>query len=119
VFDPTSRFKGSWEKNSKILFLGTDKDGNSAGMVSRIRENIPGRFLSIEHCGIVRDGKEITSGPEAEAWAGFLENYSFTSVNGKTLLSVSLDSSQEFKSYFSETWPLALKKLKSLSEEEL
>ena len=27
VFNPTSHFKGSWEKGSKILFLGTDHDG--------------------------------------------------------------------------------------------
>jgi len=46
-----------------------------------------------------------------------LENYSFTEVNGKTLLSVDMYSTSKFKSYFNETWPKALEKLKSICED--
>jgi uncharacterized protein YndB with AHSA1/START domain len=116
-FNPTSCFKGSWEKGSKILFLGTDKDGNVGGMVSEIRENIPCKYVSIKHLGIYQDGKEIFTGSEVEQWPGALENYSFTDVNGKTMLSVEQDSTQEFASYFTNTWPKALKKLKTICEE--
>ena len=116
LFNPTSHFKGSWAKGSKILFLGTDKQGKVGGMVSRIKENIPNQYISIEHYGIVQDGKEIITGPEVEPWAGSLENYTFSEVKGKTLLTVELDSNAEFKSYFEETWPTALKKLKELCE---
>ena len=115
-FNPTSHYIGSWEKGSKILFLGTDNDGNMGGMVSRIRENIPGRSVSIEHLGIVQHGKEILSGSEVAGWAGAMENYTFSESNGKTLLSVSMDVNQEFMSYFMETWPKALKKLKEICE---
>ena len=115
-FNPHSHYVGSWEKGSKILFLGTDKDGNMGGMVSRIKENIPNRYISIEHLGIVQNDKEITSGPDVEAWAGALENYTFTEENGKTLLMVDMDANEEFKSYFSETWPKALNKLKAICE---
>lgn len=115
-FNPTSHFIGSWEKGSKILFLGTDKDGKTGGMVSKIKENIPGRFLSIQHIGIVQNGIEITCGPEIDEWAGILENYTFTPVSNNTLLSVDIDSNKEFKSYFAEKWPKALKKLKSICE---
>jgi len=45
-----------------------------------------------------------------------LENYTFTNQNGKTVVKVEMDSNQEFKSYFEETWPKALKKLKEISE---
>jgi uncharacterized protein YndB with AHSA1/START domain len=115
-FMPTSRYEGSWEKGSKILFIGEDQDGNSGGMVSRIKENIPNRFVSIEHLGMIQNGKEITSGPEVEGWAGALENYTFTGVNNKTLLSVEMDANQQYKSYFLETWPKALNKLKAICE---
>jgi len=117
-FNPTSHFKGSWEKGSKILFLGTDGDGNQAGMVSRIRENIPNRFVSIEHLGIVEDGKEIYSGQKVEEWAGALENYTFSEMEGDTLLGVDLDLdvADEYRTYFAETWPKALDKLKSICE---
>jgi len=56
VFNPKSHFAGSWEKGSKILFLGEDSDGTTGGMVSRIRENQKNRFVNIEHMG-VRTGR--------------------------------------------------------------
>lgn len=118
VFNPTSRFLGSWEKGSKIRFLGTDKDGNEGGMVSRIRENIRGRFVGIKHLGIIQNGKEITIGPEVEGWAGAYEDYSFTDLDGKTLLIVELDTVVHYKTYFEEHYPKALQLLKSICESQ-
>ena len=116
VFNATSQFVGSWEKGSKVLFVGTDEKGETGGMVSRIKENIPGKFVSIEHLGILAGDKEILEGPEVEGWAGALENYTFTEKNGETLLGVDLDSNQEFKDMFSDLWPKALEKLKAIVE---
>ncbi len=115
-FSPTSHYKGSWDKGSKILFLCTNQDGNKEGMVSRIKENIPDRFISIEHLGIVQGDSEVTSGHEIEGWAGALENYTFTEQDGKTLVAVDMDSNSGFISYFEQTWPKALNKLKALCE---
>jgi uncharacterized protein YndB with AHSA1/START domain len=116
LFNPTSRYEGSWEKGSKIVFLGTDEKGNQGGMISRIKDSIPNRFISIEHFGVISDGKEITSGPEVEKWAGGLENYTFEEKNGKTILSVDTDTTLEYNNYFEETWPKALKKIKEICE---
>ncbi|HEV7332147.1 MAG TPA: SRPBCC family protein [Flavisolibacter sp.] len=116
VFNPGSRYEGSWETGAKLHFIGEDKEGNSGGMVSRIKENTPNRFVSIEHLGILQNGQEITSGPEVEAWAGSLENYTFTEEDGQTLLSVDADSNKEFHAYFFETWPRALARLKEICE---
>lgn len=116
-FNPTSHFVGSWEKGAKIVFLGTDEDGNEGGMIGRIKENIPNQFLSIEYLGIIQNGQEITSGADVEGWLGCTENYTFTEKNGSTLVGVDLDSNQEFMSYFNETWPKALNKLKAICEE--
>jgi uncharacterized protein YndB with AHSA1/START domain len=115
-FNPTSRFIGSWDKGSKILFVGTGENGELGGMVSRIKENIPGKFVSIEHLGILKGDKEIMEGPEVDGWAGCLENYTFTENNGTTNLKVDCDANKDFKDYFSETWPKALDKLKSIVE---
>lgn len=116
-FNPASHYKGSWEKGSKILFIGTDKDGSTGGMVSRIRDNIPNKFVGIEHIGVLKGDKEITSGPEVEGWAGAKENYSFSDKDGHTLLSIDCDTTEEFISYFSEMWPKALNRLKKICEE--
>lgn len=115
-FNPTSHFEGSWEKGSKIMFLGTDHDGKLGGMFSRIKENIPNKYISIEHLGIVNEAKEIISAPEKDSWSGALENYTFTEINNNTLLSVDLDAKNEFLSYFEGTWPKALKTLKEICE---
>jgi uncharacterized protein YndB with AHSA1/START domain len=115
-FNPTSHYKGSWEKGSKILFIGSDDDGNEGGMVSLIAENIPNKFVSIKHIGLLHGDKEITSGPEIIGWAGALENYSFTEVGNSTLLAVDLEANAEYQSYFDTTWPKALNVLKSICE---
>lgn len=116
LFNPTSRFVGDWNKGSKILFLGTDQDGTVGGMVSRIRENVPGGFISIEHIGVIENGKEITSGPKIEKWAGCLENYSFVDKNGRTLVEIDADVPKEWIPYFNTTWPKALTRLKEICE---
>ena len=115
-FNPHSKFKGTWAKGSKMVFLGSDKDGKIGGMVSRIKEYIPNRFVSIEHYGMIQNGEEILSGPEVDKWAGVLENYTFTFENDETMVAVDMDTIQEFTSYFNETWPKALKKLKLICE---
>lgn len=117
AFNPSSYFKGEWTKGSKILFIGTDENGVEGGMVSIIRENIPNCFVSIEHLGIYQNGEEITSGAAVESWAGSLENYSLQEENGKTRIEVEMDSNDDFKNYFEETWPKALHMLKQLCEE--
>lgn len=118
TFNPTSTFEGSWEKGSKILFVGVDEKGNKGGMVSMIKENIPNKFLSILHQGILEGDKEILSGPKVEGWRGATENYTFSEKNGKTTLIVDTDTIKEYEEYFKETWPKALDVLKRICEEK-
>lgn len=113
-FNPTSHFTGSWKKGSKMLFLGTGEDGKIGGMSSRIRENIPNRYISIEHLSMIQDGKEVKN-PETD-WSGALENYTLTEKNGRTHLKVETDTSKEYIRYFEDTWPKALRKLKEICE---
>lgn len=116
VFSPGSHYIGDWNKGSKILFLGPGQNGEMGGMVSRIKENILHEFISIEHVGIVKDGKEDTTSEEVKDWAGVLENYSFTEKDGVTKVSVEMDSNEEYSEMFKGMWPKALQKLKELSE---
>lgn len=59
-FNPTSTYEGKWEKGSEIRFIGVDSNGKKGGMVSRIVENIPNKFISIQHIGILDDDQIIT-----------------------------------------------------------
>ncbi len=116
LFNAASHFEGDWKKGSKILFLGTGQDGTMGGMVSRIRENVPYRFVSIEHLGVIEHGKEITSGPKVKKWAGGLENYTFIDQDGKTMVEIDNDVPKDWIQYFNNTWPKALIKLKEICE---
>jgi uncharacterized protein YndB with AHSA1/START domain len=116
AFDPTSQFAGSWKKGERITFLGTDEDGKTGGMVCRIRENIPGKFLSIETLREINDGKEVAGDEKASSWSGCLESYTLKPVGSKTLLCVDTDIPAEYRPFLLEDWPKALEQLKQLCE---
>ncbi|CAH0997805.1 hypothetical protein EMA8858_03939 [Emticicia aquatica] len=116
VFNPTSTYEGRWEKGNKILFLGVDENGEKGGMISKIAENIPNHFVSIQHYGILKADEEITEGPEVEKWANGFENYTFEENNGITIVTVELDTDEDFLTYMNQTYPKALDRLKELCE---
>ena len=116
-FNPGSYYKGDWSQGSKILFLGPNPSGpGEMGMVSRIRENRPHEFLSIEHLGIVHEGVEDTESAEAKKWAPAYENYTFTEKNGGTELVIDMDIDPAERQNFETMWTEALSKLKRIAE---
>ncbi|WP_114750699.1 SRPBCC family protein [Pleomorphovibrio marinus] len=116
VFMQGSHFIGDWSTESKILFLAPDKKGINMGMVSRIRKNRSHELISIEHLGLVSEGNEDTESEEAINWAGAMENYLFQEKDGHTVLNVELDTTEEYKRMFQDTWPKALERIKELCE---
>ncbi|MCC9018971.1 MULTISPECIES: SRPBCC domain-containing protein [Flavobacterium] len=116
AFNPTSTYEGSWEKGSKIYFVGLDENGKKGGMVSEIVENQPAEFISIRHYGFLDGETEITTGEQVEKWTGGHENYSYQENNGITTVTVDLDTVDEYLDYFTSTYPTALNKLKEISE---
>src|SRR4051812_2131578 len=102
-----------WKKGSKVLFL----DGKGMGMVSKIDETIPNEYMSFEHLGYVKDGVEDVSSDEVKNFAGAHENYTLKDVDGKTELIVDMDINDQYKDYFTQTFPKALAKVKELAEQ--
>lgn len=116
AFMPGSYFEGDWSEGSSLRFLAPDKNGNIMGMVSRVRENKPFRYLSLEHLNTIENGVENRSEEAVNNWAGAQENYILNEKDGKTELLIEMDTSEEYKEMFMESWPKALQKLKTLSE---
>ncbi|MBP9794207.1 MAG: SRPBCC domain-containing protein [Flavobacterium sp.] len=117
TFNPTSTYEGSWEQGSKILFVGTDENGKKGGMVSKIVEHKPALFISILHYGFLEGDIEVTTGEQVEKWSGGHENYSFQEKNGTTIVTVEIDTIDEYLDYFNNTYPKAMDKLKEISEQ--
>lgn len=117
TFNPTSTYEGSWNKGSKILFVGIDENGKKGGMISEIAVHKPAHFISIRHYGFLDGNTEVTTGEQVEKWAGGHENYSFQENNGITTVTVDMDTIDEYLDYFNTTYPKALDKLKEISEQ--
>ncbi|MGB5554017.1 MAG: SRPBCC domain-containing protein [Flavobacteriaceae bacterium] len=111
-FGEGSRAETDWKEGSKVLFLGAEGEG----MVSRIAKNRPNEFMSIEHLGFLKDGVEDTTSDKVKEWKGAMENYTLKDDGGKTELIVEMDIAEQYLEYFVKTWPLAMGKVKELSE---
>jgi uncharacterized protein YndB with AHSA1/START domain len=115
-FASGSHYVGSWNEGSEILFLAPGEQGRMSGMVSRIEKSQPHQYLSIEHLGMVEDGERDTTSDKVQSWAGAREAYTFRETDGGTEVIVEVDTADEYKSMFQDTWPKALQRLKELAE---
>lgn len=112
AFHPGSYAETDWQKGSPAKFLSPEGDG----MISRIADNIPNEFLSIEHLGMITKGVEDTTSDQVKAWAGAMENYTLKEKDGGTEVIVDMDSDENYSKMFNDMWPKALLKVKELSE---
>lgn len=108
VFMEGSYAESDWQEGSKIRFLSPDE----SGMYSIIRKKIPFEEMVFEHQGEIKNGIE-----ESKDWAGATESYALNENNGVTALNVHVDTTAEFKDYFSDTFPKALQVVKQTSEQ--
>jgi hypothetical protein len=116
AFGQGSYFEGDWSPGSKILFLAPDPEGKLGGMVARIAESRPPEYVSIEHLGVVQDGREDTESEAVKAWAGARESYTLREAADGTEVLVEMDIDAEHEAMFREMWPRALQRLKELAE---
>lgn len=86
------------------------------GHGGRIKEARPHDFVSIEHLGVVHDGKEDTTSDTARQFAPAFENYTFIDKSGMTEVRVEMDTAEEHQQMFEASWPKALQQLKQLAE---
>jgi uncharacterized protein YndB with AHSA1/START domain len=117
VFEPTSYYEGSWNKGSRIKFLGSD----GSGMISEIAENIPYKFISIKHLGEIKNGIEDTTSEQVMKWIPAYENYTFIDKGTETQLMIDMEmpsttEAKAMKEMFEGMWPGALLKLKEICE---
>lgn len=118
TFNEGSYYEGNWETGSEIKFLGPGEDESSglSGMYAKIEENRLHEFISIHHLGVIKNGEVDTTSDEVKKWAPAFENYTFADSEGGTLLTVDVDTNDEYKEIFEGMWPKALQTLKELCE---
>jgi uncharacterized protein YndB with AHSA1/START domain len=113
AFTEGSHYVGRWEPGEEIRFL----DGTGNGMVSRIAEARRPEFVSIEHLGLIKAGREDRESDEVKPWAGVHENYTFVEAGaGATAVHVDMDLDDAHADMFDDMWPKALERLKVVAE---
>ena len=115
AFAEGSDVETNWEEGGRVVF----GDGKGNGMVSTIAKKIPDEYMSFKHLGEISGGVEDLTSDKVKAWAGAMENYTLKDDDGKTSLLVETDVNEEYKDYFEKAWPVAMDKLKELSEKGL
>ncbi len=88
--------------------------GGTAAKLEKVQE--PALILARHVAVIQPDGKLDTTSKEAQGWIGSTEQYDFNDKNGKTELVVTIHTSPEWESMFTDGWPAALDKLKEICE---
>lgn len=110
AFTEGSHAVSDWNEGSEIQFL----DGKGSGMYSVIDKKKEPEYMAFRHVGEIKDGKKEAPG----AWSGSMETYTLNETDGKTDLIVEMDITEEFASYFEDTFPKALQKVKELAESD-
>lgn len=113
---PDSFYEGKWQKGEKIKFIGPDGSGTLAELVEvKPYETIRARHIAILQSG----GVEDRTSEMAKGWVGIIEEYRFAERNGKTALTVHIETNPEWRKMFEDGWPTALQELKKISEPTL
>lgn len=112
-FSPDSNMVTDWEIGGKTYFTDSSKKN---GMVSTIERMEEPKHLIFKHLGEMVDGVEDVDSEKVKAWNGSLEAYYLDEINGKTTLTVEVDSNDEFKEMFDNGFKKGLEVIKNLSE---
>ncbi len=112
-FSPDSNMVTDWEVGGKTYFTDSSKKN---GMVSTIERMEEPKYLIFKHLGELQNGVEDVDSEKVKAWNGSLEAYYLEENNGKTMLTIEVDSNDEFKEMFDNGFKKGLEVIKNLSE---
>ncbi len=113
---PNSSYEGRWAKGEKIRFIGPDGSGTLAEIVDfRPYESVLTRHIAV----LGPNGSEDRTSDVAKGWIGITEAYRFVEENGKTTVTVSIETTPEWRKMFDDGWPAALEDLKRITERQL
>lgn len=109
AFREGSFYQGNLKENEIIKFF----DPQNNGMFSKIVKLVPNEEITFQHLGEIYNGVETPQNFESGT-----ENYILTENENTTHLTVEIQTSEEFKSFFEENFPNALSNVKHLSENQ-
>lgn len=110
AFSEGSFYVGTWDENSIIKFF----DPKNNGMYSKVLKNDPNKEMIFLHLGEIYDGVEVP-----RDWEDATESYLLEETEEGTKLTAKIKTSDEFKGFFEDKFPVALQNVKHLAENQL
>ena len=108
-FEGSYAITKNWEEGSIVHFLAPDKNG----VYSKIEKHIPNKIIQFKHIGNVTNGIEQPIDDTTKSWTGAMEVYKLIENSNFITLSVGIDIMDEHLEFMSNTFPLALEKVKA------
>lgn len=109
VFSPESQAISDWKEGSEILFTdGSRKNGMKATIESKKEPN----EMIFHHHGELKDGILV----ENDNWKDAKEAYFIKEQNGISILTTTMDTTEEFEQFFSKTFLKGLEIVKEIAE---
>lgn len=105
-----SFYQGTWEEGSIMKFF----DSHNNGMYSQVEKNTPAQEMKLRHLGEIFEGVETPTD-----WGAATEDYLLEENEEGTVLKIKISTKEEFRSFFEEHYPNALRIIKNLSENQL
>lgn len=87
---------------------------NGYGVTSLIEKLTPNEFLLLRHQA---DTQNTGERQREKQWTGGAETYTLSVTDSHTTLAVAFDVPPELETYFNDTYPKALDKIKELAEQ--
>ncbi|MHA3891349.1 SRPBCC family protein [Acinetobacter sp. GXMZU3951] len=112
-FAEGSKIQTEWKVGARALFLDTQGDG----LITTILVYIPNSSVIFQYQGLLQGGIEDLSSPEVQQWQGALEQYNLEEVDGKTQLTVELETIDAYKDMMDQAFEHGLKRVKELAEQ--
>ena len=109
AFTQGSFYMGTLDEGSTVQFLAPDNNG----MFSKVVKNIPNKEMVFLHLGEIYNGVETPMD-----WGNATESYTLDEEDESTKLTLEINTTEEFKSFFEEKIPKAIQNVKNLSENQ-
>jgi hypothetical protein len=112
-FAEGSKIQSDWTVGGRTLFM----DSNGDGLIATILVYLPNCSVIFQYQGLLQDGVEDLTSPEVQQWQGLLEQYSLEEVDGKTILSVELETTEDYKYMMEQAFEQGLQRVRELAEQ--
>lgn len=113
VFCEGANIVTDWKKGNSVQFTTPDGQG-TFGIIENV---IPHKLMAFRHLGVMMNGENLDDEKNSE-WENIKESYHFKENSGQTKLILKIDDIPNYTQFFEEKLPLALVRIKELSEIE-